>query len=137
MRYPVDILLEETGGIVEGSAIKVSDAGNDLQGMPQRVINDGQVCHQKTQRTPDHLLGSRSDMIRAPHPASRKRQTTVIVSMLVTNPSAVRYRESDLEYSFHNCASTFCDPAICAWWVTRYPSKPQCRAPAMSSNQLI
>ena len=34
MRHAVDVLVKETGGVVEGSPIEVSDAGNDLQRVP-------------------------------------------------------------------------------------------------------
>lgn len=56
--------------------------------------------------------------------------TTVMVSIHRTIGSEVKYRESDSEYSFHNCPNKSWAGAICVWLMTKYPSKKQWRDPA-------
>lgn len=58
-------------------------------------------------------------------------RTTVIVSIHNTKVSEVMYRESDSAYSFHSCPKRSWEEAIWSWWIMKYPSKKQCKLPAV------
>ena len=82
-----------------------------------------EACDEKTEGSPRNLCldvwisleklqnGVRVSQIR----------TAVIVSMQRTNGSFVRYRESDIEYSFHNWPNRSVLDPILVWLIAKYP----------------
>ncbi len=56
------------------------------------------------------------------NPNGAESLTAVTVSMQSTNGSEVKYRESESEYSFHNCPKRSCAPPMRVWLIEKYPA---------------
>lgn len=56
VRSVMNVVIEQAGRIVQSIAIEVAHAHDDLQWMAQRVLRNGQVCDQETERAPKKLF---------------------------------------------------------------------------------
>lgn len=99
----IDIVIEQTSGIVQCIAVKMGHTHNQLHGVAQRMPHSSQIGHEKAQRTPEKLLFRQSQSNYSILPQETRGLTTVMLSIQRTSVSEVIYRESDRAYSFHSC----------------------------------
>lgn len=133
MGQPREVGLAQAGAVVQRDAVQVRDADDDAERVPRGAAPDDGHGVGEAEGAPDELRhNARMDQHAERIDAGRTfafrlwgekkkktRLTAVMVSMLSMKKSDVRYRESDSAYSFHSCASTFCDDAMVAWLRTK------------------
>lgn len=55
IRHSVGVVIKQARRIIQRISIQMAHTDNYLQWMPEGVLNEGQVCHQVAERTPDEL----------------------------------------------------------------------------------
>lgn len=60
VRHSMDVVVEQTGCVVQGIAVQMGHADHDLEWMAQGILAEGEIGHIVAERSPDQLLGERS-----------------------------------------------------------------------------
>lgn len=56
----MDVVVEQTGCVVQGIAVQMGHADHDLEWMAQGILAKGEIGHIVAERSPDQLLGEKS-----------------------------------------------------------------------------
>lgn len=61
VRYSIDVVIEQAGGIVQRIPVQMAQADDYLNRVAQRVLDEDQICNRKAQRTPHKLFKEQGD----------------------------------------------------------------------------